>query len=118
MERNNNCQKCGTEMTIERCGCAITYTCPKCGWSMATTEWESIDLDKTEYVFRLAKGNQINKATLSLVSKLTGKNFIASKRAIEELEIIHKGTARDAVAMRDFLDKNGIRYSIEPNLPY
>ena len=118
MEKNNICDKCGAELRVDRCGCAVTYTCPNCGWSVATTEWDPIDLDETEYVFRLSEGNPVDKATLSLVSKLTGKNFIASKKAIEELEVIFKGRARDAVEMRGFLDKSGIRYSIEPELPY
>ena len=118
MEKNKVCEKCGTEMMVERCGCAVTYTCPKCGWSVATTEWEPIDLDETEYVFCLAKGNSANKETLSVVSKLTGKNFIAAKKAIEECDIIHKGKARDAVEMREFLNKIGIHFIIEPELPY
>lgn len=116
--KNSRCEKCGAEMMVERCGCAVTYICPKCGWSVATTEWEPIDLDETEYVFRLAEGNAADKETLSLVSKMTGKNFIASKKAIEELDVIYKGKARDAVEMKNKLNANGIHFTIEPDLPY
>ena len=118
MENEHTCPNCGAKLRVERNYPSFAYICDKCGWEAVTTKWDSIDLDETEYVFRLAEGNKTDRDTLSLISKLTGKNFIASKKAIEGLEIIHKGKARDAVEMRNRLDKSGIRYSIDPEFPY
>jgi len=119
MENEHICPNCGSKLRAERKNYpSFSYICDNCGWEAVTTKWDPIDLDETEYVFRLSEGNPIDKATLSLVSKLTGKNFIASKKAIQELNVIFKGKARDAVEMRDFLDKSGIHYSIDPELPY
>ena len=57
---------------------------------------------------------ELERAVIAAVD--TGEYDI--DEAIEELEVIFKGKARDAVEMRGFLDKSGIRYSIEPELPY
>lgn len=118
MENNNACVKCGSELQIDRRGCAVTYTCPNCGWSIATTEWESIDLDKTQYRIRLAEGTPICKKTLSLVSRLTGKNFIESKKVIENLGVIFTGRARDILEQKSKLSKEGLAFVIEPDFPY
>ena len=118
MEKNNICDKCGAELRVDRCGCAVTYTCPNCGWSVATTEWEPIDLDETKYEIRLAEGTPVNKETLSLVSRMTGKNFIDSKKAIEACGVIYVGKARDILEQKNFLAKQGVAFVIEPDFPY
>ena len=119
MENEHICPNCGAKLRAERKNYpSFSYICDSCGWEAVTTKWDPIDLDETEYVFRLSEGNTVDKATLSIVSKLTGKNFIASKKAIEELEVIFKGKARYAVEMRVFVEKSGIRYSSYPELPY
>lgn len=117
-DKNIVCPKCEAQLCINRCGCAVTYTCPKCGWSIATTEWEPIDLDKTEYRIRLAEGTLINKETLSLVSEMTGKNFIDSKKIIERNEAIFIGKARTILEKKAFLTERGMGFVIEPDFPY
>ena len=118
MENNNACQKCGAEMTVERCGCAVTYTCPKCGWSVATTEWEPIDLDDTIFTVSLAPGNPANKEMLSLVSRLTGKNFIESKKVIESNGAIFSGKAREIQNFLKDLEGKPIKVQVSPDFPY
>lgn len=118
MEKNNICPDCGAELRIDRCGCAVTYTCPKCGWSVATTEWEPIDLDETEYAISIADGTVPDKKTLSLVSRMTGLNFIASKKLIESRGILWSGRARDAQEKIAFLKSEGLPFQITPTFPY
>lgn len=118
MDKNNICPKCGTELKKERFGHSVVYTCPKCGWSVATTESEPIDLDDTKYEIRLAIGTPVNKETLSLVSNMTGKNFIESKKVIENHEVIFVGKARDILGQKDFLAKQGLTFVIKPDFPY
>lgn len=118
MEKNNICDKCGAELRVDRCGCAVTYTCPKCGWSVATTEWEPIDLDDTQYEIRLSEGTPVSKKILSLISAMTGKNFIDSKKIIEDCGVIFVGKARDILEKKDFLTKQGVAFVIEPDFPY
>ena len=118
MENNNICDKCGAEMRVDRCGCAVTYTCPNCGRTIATTEWEPIDADKTQYAIHLVKGTPVCKETLSLVSQMTGKNFLDSKRAIETNEVIFVGKARDILKQKEYLATQDVAYVIEPDFPY
>lgn len=113
-----HCPECGAEAITERDGCAVTYTCPKCGWSAATTEWEPIDLDDTQYEIRLGEGVPTGKENLSLVSHMTGKNFVDSKKIIEDCGVIFVGKTRDIFEKREFLNEQGIPFVIEPDFPY
>ena len=113
-----SCPECGAEIITERCGAGVTYTCPKCGWSVASTEFYPIDLDDTQYVIRLAEGTPASKEILSLVSHMTGKNFIESKKIIENCDIIFAGRAREIVKQKEHLAEQGVSFVIEPDFPY
>ncbi len=115
---DNTCPECETELKKERHGHSAVYTCPKCGWSVATTEFDPIDLDETKYEIRLAEGTAVTKETLSLVSHMTGKNFIDSKKIIESRDAIFVGQALDILKQREFLTKQGVAFIIEPDFPY
>lgn len=118
MNKDMTCPECGTKLIKERFGHSAVYTCPKCGCSAATTEFDPIDLDETQYVIRLAEGTAVSKETLSLVSYLTGKNFIDSKKVIENRDIIFAGQAHDILRKKDYLSKQGVTFVIEPDFPY
>lgn len=117
-EEDNACPECGHPLRIERNYPSFVYVCDHCGWSAATTRWDPIDLDRTKYEIRLAEGTPVNKETLSLVSRMTGKNFIDSKKVIEACGIIFVGEARDILKQKDFLAKQGVAFAIEPDFPY
>ena len=118
MDKGMTCPECGTKLIKERFGHSAVYTCPKCGWSAATTEFDPIDLDNTQYVIRLAEGTPVTKEVLSLVSYMTGKNFIDSKKVIENRDIIFAGQAHDILKQKEYLAKQGIGFVIEPDFPY
>ena len=118
MDKGVACPECGTQLIKERFGHSAVYTCPKCGWSAATTEFDPIDLDHTQYVIRLSEDAPVSKDTLSLVSYMTGKNFIDSKKIIESRDIIFTGQAHDILKQKDYLSKQGVAFVIEPDFPY
>lgn len=118
MDKISVCPQCGAELKKERFGHSVVYTCPKCGWSVATTESEPIDLDDTQYEIRLAESEPVCKETLALVSRMTGKNFIDSKKIIENHGTIFVGEAREILKQREFLSKQGVDFVIEPDFPY
>ena len=115
---NYSCPQCEEQLIKERCGAGVTYTCPKCGWSVASTEFYSIDLDNTQYKIRLAEGTPVSKESLSLVSHMTGKNFIESKEIIENCKVIFVGKAREIVKQKEYLTEQGVAFVIEPDFPY
>ena len=75
-------------------------------------------MDDTKYEIRLAEGTPVCKETLSLVSRMAGKNFIDSKKVIEACGVIFIGKARDILEQKDFLAKQGVAFVIEPDFPY
>ena len=57
------CPKCGAEMIAVYEKPALNLTCPKCGCKIATTKWEDIDLDDTDYeiVLKLSANPSMNQ---------------------------------------------------------
>ena len=118
MESNHVCPKCGAELRIERNYPSFSYICDNCGWEAVTTMWDPIDLDDTIFTVSLAPGNPANKETLSLVSSMTGKNFIESKKLIESNGVIFSGKAREIQNFLKDLKDGPIKVQVSPDFPY
>ena len=118
MENENICPNCGHPLRIKREYPSFALICDHCGWEVATTTWDPIDLDETEYAISIADGTVPDKKTLSLVSRMTGLNFIASKKLIESRGILWSGKARDAQEKIAFLKEQEISFTITPEFPY
>lgn len=119
MEENKYiCPKCGTEMIAVYEKPALNLTCPKCGCKIATTKWEDIDLDDADYeiVLKLSANPSMNQ--VKFLSNLTGQNFIASKKLLEEGGVLLKAKAVEVKNKMAELDKINIEYYILPNFPY
>ena len=98
---------------------ALNLTCPKCGCKIATTKWEDIDLDDADYeiVLKLSANPSMNQ--VKFLSNLTGHNFIASKKLLEEEGgVLLKAKAVEAKNKMAELDKINIEYYISTNFPY
>lgn len=80
--------------------------------------WDPIDLDDTIFTVSLAPGNPANKETLSLVSRLTGKNFIESKKLIESSGPVFSGKAREIQGLLKDLEDKPIEVQVSPDFPY
>ena len=119
MENNKYiCPECGTIMNETYDKPALNLVCPKCGNKIATTRWEPIDLDSTEYEIIISKGNTESMDNIKLVSKLTGENYIKSKELLLNGFVCFKGKAIDVIVMKKKLDDYHIQYIINPNFPY
>lgn len=112
------CPECGNEMyeTYEKP--ALNLTCPKCGCKIATTRWEKIDLDSTEYEILVMPESNPSMEHIKIVSKLIGKNFIITKDYMINGSTIFKGKAIDVKKYKDIFDANEILYKIYPDFPY
>ena len=118
MENEHVCPKCGAHLRTERNYPSFSYICDNCGWEAVTTIWDPIDLDDTIFTVSLLPGDPVTKETLSLVSKLTGKNFIESKKLIESNGVIFSGKAREIQSLLKNLDDGPINVRVSPNFPY
>ena len=119
MEKNKFlCPECGAEMYETYDKPALNFTCPKCGCKIATTRWEKIDIDDTEYEIHLLPEAMPSISHIKIISKIAAKNFIASKEALINGEVIFKGKAVEIRQYRSMLDKNEIKYKIIPDFSY
>lgn len=119
MEENKQiCPKCGTEMIAVYEKPALNLTCPKCGCKIATTRWEEIDLDDTNYQIILKPFKTPSMEIIKLVSKKTGLNFIDSKKLLENGGLFMEDKAIAIKKQCNMLDNYNIEYTITPDFPY
>ena len=97
---------------------ALNLVCPKCGCKIATTRWEKIDLDETEYEIFLVPETNPKMEQLKIISKITGDNYIHSKELIIEGSSIFKGKALEVKSITSLLESCFINYKITPDFPY
>lgn len=119
MEENKYfCPKCGQEMVERYEKPALNLVCPKCGCQIATSRWEEIDLDDNDYeiILKATINPKIN--ALKIVSKLTGLNFLSTKKLLEKGGKLLKGKAHEIKDKRDLLVKEKIEFEIVPFFPY
>lgn len=112
-----NCPECGAEMIPTYSKPALNYTCPKCGNSIATTLWETIDLDMTNYEIIILPNTSHITDNIKLVSKLTGENYIKSKELLTTGFSLFKGRAVEIKQIISKLDRTTLKYVIKPNYP-
>lgn len=120
MEEKNNyyCPDCGTKMIEVYEKPALNLTCPKCGCKMATTKWEEIDLDETQYEIISVSNNNPSVDKIKVISRVTGKNFVLAKSTLEKELLIFNGKARDVKVIAKILDDASITYEIKPDFNY
>ena len=119
MEENKYfCPKCGTEMIADYEKPALNLTCPNCGCKIATTKWEDIDLDDTDYEVVLKPSINHSMEQIKFVSKLTGLNYIDSKKLLENGGILLKARAVELKEKMNSLVAIGINFSVTPDFPY
>ena len=119
MEENKYlCPECGTQMYETYDKPALNLTCPKCGCKIATTRWEKIDLDPTDYEISIIQESNPSVNHIKIVFKLICKNLIQAKEVLISGCIIFKGKANDVKKYKNILDDNKITYRINPIFPY
>ena len=119
MEENKYiCPKCGSHMTAVYEKPALNLTCPKCRCKIATTKWEDIDLDNTTYKIFLRPNCNPSTESIKFISRITGLNFINSKKLFENGGLLFEEKAVEIKKQKINLDSINIKYTIEPMFPY
>ena len=113
------CEKCGAEMQpIDpkfHCG----MMCPQCGWGWATTSYDPMLEDNTEYCIILQAGNSKSEDVIKVLSHITGQNYLNTRKMITDAPIkIYSGRANLVNTVIQELDIAGIQYETDPEFPY
>jgi len=116
------CRECGFELigesNISGFITEIVMKCPNCGWTAVTTEMADIIDDLTKYNIVIDSGNIAEKETVRMISKVSGRNILESKRIITDGGILLSEYAINIIELIPQLDDMNIGYHIEPEFPY
>lgn len=116
------CEKCGANMIRELpegYGGGLSISCPNCGWGVASSYFDPIVTDPTDYQITLLDGNKDSVEVIRAVNKVSHRNLLKSKQLIESAPcVIFKGDAIEVHGMKEILDEEKVLYKIEPDYPY
>ena len=116
------CEKCGTNMVLnfpDGYGGGFSIICPNCGWGVASSYFDHIVVDRTEYQITLLDGNKDSVEVIRAVNKVSHCNLLKSKQLIDSApHVIFKGKALEVHEMKEILDGDAVLYKIEPDYPY
>lgn len=116
------CEKCGTLMIRnlpEGHGGGYSISCPKCGWGVATSYFDPVVTDQTEYQITLLEGNNTSVEVIRAVNRVAHRNLKKSRELIESApQVIFKGKALEIDEMKEILEEEQVRFKIEPDYPY
>lgn len=114
------CPQCGGQTELRREGSTQGLFCTKCDWSVVTTVLPDIFRDTSSYEVRVISGDFKNDRQLKAVAQVTGGNFLASRKLLQQAGnfLVFTGAAPDVVAVRDVLSAAGLELTIEPPFPW
>ncbi|MFN4291833.1 MAG: hypothetical protein ACK4E7_13275 [Permianibacter sp.] len=113
------CEKCGAQAELRQEGSTQGIYCTKCDWAVVTTFIPEIKKDATKYEVRISGGDAHNEQQVKAVAAISGVNFLAAKKLLQELEpVVFAGRAVKVVEVRDVLEKAGITCRISPEFRY
>ena len=112
------CEKCGAEMQPIDPNLHCGMTCPQCGWGWATSPYDPLLEDETEYFVTLLAGNTKSKEVIKALSQLTGQNYLKAKKMIDDAPVnVFTGKAFQVKRFIEELDLASIQYEINPEFP-
>ena len=113
------CEKCGAEMQPIDPNLHCGMTCPQCGWGWATSPYDPMLEDDTEYSIMLLAGNDRSEDVVKAISQLTVQNYLNSRKMIIDAPlVIYSGRAEQVKDLIEKLDLAAILYEINPEFPY
>lgn len=112
------CEKCSSEMTYVLDGHSCSWTCPKCGWGIATSYFSPMETDMKNYMISILPNPVPNIEMIKCVSKILSCNFVNARNAIVQGSGTFQGKAHEIKESAKKLDHVGLQYQIEPAFPY
>ena len=112
------CPECGSDAIVKWCPPSISTKCTKCGYAISSTLFHPIDSDETEYSVSLESHQEVSKSNLSILSELTGFNYIKCKEMLIKGGILKNGLASDVNDLIDTLSLSNIKFNVKPEWKY
>ena len=115
MEWTGKCHECDIDLVYCQQESTITWTCPVCGWGLATTYISPIYHDINNYEVFLLKDFSPKPNQLRVISRISGLNLIESKKLLGTDEaFLFKGKAADVLPIKTQLEQEEIGFKIVP----
>src|SRR5688572_6974711 len=116
---SERCEKCGGEMEYRQEGSVQGLFCKNCDWYLVTTHIPPIQLDETDYEVHATGGDFKNPAHVKAVAEASGRNFLDSRRLLQESEpLVYRGKAPEVARVHDVLIAAGVGVRILPPFPH
>lgn len=113
-----NCEKCGSELIYRIQGHSCSWTCPQCGWGIATSYFAPIDLDQTEYIVRIHAVASPPIQMIKSVTRILSCNSIEARNSLVHGTAEFSGMAPIVKKYVAELESAGLQYDITPAFPY
>lgn len=111
------CEKCGNQMQYFRYESTCGWTCPQCGWGIATTYHDPIELDECVYTI-IIPSQEAALDAIKTISSIFSINYIEAKKSLLNGSLRASGKAKDIRDMAALLAGRRVAYKIEPEFPY
>lgn len=112
------CRNCNSEMQYKVEGHTASWTCPQCGWGLATSHYEPIELDQTTYTIHIGASSAPSVDMIKCVARLSGCNSIVARSSLTSGTASISGRATKIKCYLEQLSTVGLDYHIEPEFPY
>ena len=112
------CENCNSEMIyftkFQSCG----WKCPKCNWSIVTSNIDPKDMDDTQYTLTISANNEADKQTIKTISKTGKLSVVEAKNALVSGYTFTELNARRTSEISKVLAESNINFTIFPEFPY
>ncbi len=119
MEWSDKCPKCNINLVYDRDESTITWTCPICGWGLATTYTPPIRQDTKIYTIYILQNLSPKLDQLKTLSRILAVNYIEVKKILSFKEfVLFEGKAIDVQSVKTQLENAEIEFRIVPDFNY
>ena len=112
------CLCCGTDMICKIEGHCLSWTCPNCGDGVATSHFEPIEVDQTQYSLMVEQIADPTKEQIKLISQILNVNFLETRKLLIDGKASVSEKAETIQETASTLKKNHISFLISPDFPY
>lgn len=112
------CEKCGHEMIYNLAGNSCSWSCPQCGWGLATSYFAPIEMDQTEYSILVQNVASPSVSMIKCVARILACNSMTARTLLQNGSCTVSGKATLIKNYISALDSAGLQYHIEPRFPY
>lgn len=112
------CIKCKSEMRYSRDGISAVWTCPECGYALATTYSNPMELDFEKYNLTIKKVEQPKAVQIKCVSEICKCGLLEAKESLQNDLVVSDKNAKEVAEYIKKLSLVELEYSVTPDFPY